>query len=123
MADAKSIIAAIKNTKPVRLADAAMEHPFGFALAVGVGNGLLAVARGKHIDLKTGIALAGIIGIGETVIAAFEPGEHKRSNLKVGIYSVLGIGIGLLPFLRLGSEGAAGLPIASAEGSAEGKVA
>jgi hypothetical protein len=110
MSSTSGVIQAIKNTKPMDI----VNHPFFFAVGVGLGNGILAAVRGKHIDLKTGVALAAILGIGETVIAAFEPGEHKHSNLAVAGYSVLGVGIGLLPFLKLHGE-SEGVPIAKSE--------
>lgn len=114
MADARSIIEAIKATKPMEV----VNHPFAFALGVGAANGLLAAVRGKHIDLRTGLALTAILGVGETVIAAWEPGEHKHSNAMVALYSVLGVGIGLLPFLKFewaAGEGGKGFAVAEAE--------
>jgi fucose 4-O-acetylase-like acetyltransferase len=100
MADVKSLLAAIKDTKPMDL----VNHPFTFAAGVGLANGLLAAARGKHIDLKTAAALTMILGVGETVIVAFEPGEKKHSNLAVLLHSIAGVGLGLAPFVRMSSD-------------------
>lgn len=100
MADAKSIIAAIRETRPMDL----VNHPFTFALGVGLANGALAAVRGKHIDVKTAAALTAILGVGETVIVAFEPGEKKHSNLATLLHSIAGVFIGLAPFVRLSSD-------------------
>lgn len=113
MADAASIIASIKATKPMDL----IEHPFSFAVGIGLANGLLAKVRGKGIDVATGIALAAILGIGEAVIVALEkpdPTKKHYSPALVALYSVIGVGVGLAPFVTLEGEGG-GLPIAERE--------
>jgi len=84
-----------------------LEHPFTFAVGVGAANGLLAKVRGKSIDLPTAAALAGILGIGEAVIAAFEkpePGKEHRSPTSVALLSVAGVAVGLAPFVSMGAE-------------------
>lgn len=124
MASAASVIEAIKATKPLDLAKDVANHPFAFALGVGLGNGFLAWARDKHIDLRTGLALTAILGVGETVIAAWEPGEHKHTNSAVLAYSVLGVGIGLLPFLKWEwAVGGGGIPLAAASREGDTVVA
>lgn len=123
MADAKSLIEAIKNTKPMDL----VNHPFTFAAGVGLANGLLAAVRGKHIDFKTAAALTAILGVGETVIVAFEPGEKKHSNLAVLLHSIAGVGLGLAPFVRLSPDEkelvGKTFPVASGTGKKDGVAA
>lgn len=123
MADVKSLLAAIKDTKPMDL----VNHPFTFAAGVGLANGLLAAARGKHIDLKTAAALTMILGVGETVIVAFEPGEKKHSNLAVLLHSIAGVGLGLAPFVKLSPDEAkmvgGKFPIADSDAAKDGAAA
>lgn len=109
--DPKSLLAAIKATKPMDL----VNHPFSFAVGVGVANGLLAVARGKRIDLPTAAALGVILGLGEAALVGLEPG-HKvwsKETGKVAWLSVLGVAVGVAPFVLLGTgEAGHGAPLA-----------
>jgi hypothetical protein len=111
MADAKSIIAAIKATKPMDL----VHNPFAFAVGVGVANGLLAVARNKRIDLPTASALGVILGLGEAALVGLEPGNKvwSKETGKVALWSVLGVAVGVAPFMLFGGEGSAhAIPVA-----------
>lgn len=122
MTDAKSVIAAIKATKPMDL----VHHPFSFAVGVGLANGLLAVARGKSIDVPIATALGIILGIGEAALVGLEPGNKvwSKETGKVAIHSVLGVAVGVLPFVLFGKgEPGHGLPIAETAKKTEGKVA
>lgn len=122
MADTKSVLEAIRSTKPMDL----VNHPFTFAVGVGAANGLLAVVRGKQVDVPTGIALALILGAGEAAINHFEPpvpGHQKRSDLAVALYSILGVGLGLLPFLSYKPSTSGAIPIAEAEKARQEKIA
>lgn len=126
MADTSSVLEAIRATKPMDL----VNHPFTFAVGVGAANGLLAAVRGKRVDLPTGIALAAILGVGEAVINHFEPhppgAPPKRSDLSVAIHSVLGVALGLAPFvflMRGAEDHGGGIPVAEAERARQEKVA
>ncbi len=121
MADPKSLLEAIKATKPMDL----VHNPFAFAVGVGVANGLLAVARGKRIDAPTATALGIILGLGEAALVGLEPGNKLWSaeTGKVAAWSVLGVAVGVVPFMLLGSgESSHGFPVAQT-GSSGGKVA
>lgn len=122
MADPKKLLEAIKATKPMDL----VNHPFSFAVGVGVANGLLAVARGKRVDGPTAAALGVILGLGEAALVGLEPGHSvwSKETAKVAWLSVLGVGVGVLPFVLFGKgEPTHGIPIASTGGKSEGKVA
>jgi hypothetical protein len=125
MTNTEALILRIKSTKPMDV----VNHPFTFALGVGVANGALAKVRGKEVDVPTAVALALILGAGEAAIEHFDktkPPEEKRSILAMSLLSIAGVGLGLLPFLSWKMEGGARpLPIAQAdeEEPTEGKVA
>lgn len=85
-----------------------VDHPFSYAIGVGMANGLLAKSRDKKIDLKTAVTLGSIIGIGETALVMYEP-QHERgeimsqmSLMEVGLWSCAGLFVGLLPFITWG---------------------
>jgi hypothetical protein len=92
-----------------------VNHPFSFAVGVGVANGLLAVGRGKKIDVPTALTLSAILGLGEMALVMYEPeSERPMSLTAIGVYSVLGVLGGVLPFVTWGdAHGGAGVPIAS----------
>lgn len=122
MADPKSLLEAIKATKPMDL----VHNPFAFAVGVGVANGLLAVARGKRIDIPTASALGVILGLGEAALVGLEPGNKvwSKETGKVALWSVLGVAAGVAPFLLFsGEEAGRGIPVAEGTKVAEGKVA
>jgi len=74
-------------------------HPYSFAVGIGIANGLLAVTRGKSINPKTAVMLAGVLGVGEALIAAQEPAHERTMPLNaVGLYSVLGVLTGVALF-------------------------
>jgi hypothetical protein len=78
-----------------------VNHPFSFAIGVGVANGLLAVGRGKSIDKPTAITLSLILGLGEMALVAFEPeSERPMSLTAIGLWSVAGVAVGVMPFIR-----------------------
>jgi hypothetical protein len=80
-----------------------MNHPFSFAVGIGVANGMLAVGRNKKIDMPTALTLSAILGLGEMALVMYEP-EHERSHPLdvIGWYSVLGVLLGVLPFVTKG---------------------
>lgn len=80
-----------------------MNHPFSFAVGIGVANGMLAVGRNKKIDMPTALTLSAILGLGEMALVMYEP-EHERSHSLeiIGVYSVLGVLLGVLPFVTKG---------------------
>lgn len=121
MADAAKLLEAIKATKPMDL----VNHPFSFAVGVGVANGLLAVARGKRIDVPTATALGVILGLGEAALVGLEPGHElwSKDTARVAWLSILGVGVGVLPFVLFGKgEVGHGAPLASAAVDAEGSA-
>jgi len=78
-----------------------VNHPFSFAIGVGVANGLLAVGRGKSIDLPTAVTLSTILGLGEMALVIYEPAsERTRSLAAIGAWSVAGVMVGVMPFIR-----------------------
>lgn len=78
-----------------------VNHPFSFAIGVGVANGLLAVGRGKNIDLPTAITLSTILGLGEMALVVYEPAsERTRSLASIGAWSVAGVMVGVMPFIK-----------------------
>jgi predicted MFS family arabinose efflux permease len=78
-----------------------VNHPFSFAIGVGVANGLLAVGRGKSIDKPTAITLSLILGLGEMALVAFEPeSERPMSLTAIGLWSVAGVAVGVMPFIK-----------------------
>ena len=118
MADPNKLLEAIKATKPMDL----VNHPFSFAVGVGVANGLLAVARGKRIDVPTATALGIILGLGEAALVGLEPG-HKlwsKETASVAWMSVLGVAVGVIPFVLFGKgEVGHGAPLAGRTVDAE----
>ena len=77
-----------------------VNHPYSFAMGVGIANGFLAVGRGKKIDFKTALTLSTILGLGEMALIMYEPESERTYSLQsVGIFSVLGVLTGLLPFV------------------------
>jgi len=94
-----------------------VNHPFSFAMGVGVANGLLAVGRNKKIDMPTALTLSAILGLGEMALVMYEPESERSHSLQViGVYSVLGVLAGLLPFITtVPQHGGASVPIASKE--------
>jgi hypothetical protein len=92
-----------------------VNHPFSFAVGIGVANGLLAVARGKKIDIPTALWLSAILGLGEMALEMYVPAEERAHSLPaIGAHSVAGVLLGVLPFVTTepGHHGG-GLPIAS----------
>jgi hypothetical protein len=82
-----------------------VDHPFSFAVGVGAANGLLAKSRNKQIDLRVAATLGAIIGIGEVALVAYEapyergPIMSKMSLMEIGLYSIAGLYVGLIPFI------------------------
>jgi hypothetical protein len=95
-----------------------VNHPYSFAVGVGVANGLLAVGRGKKIDVPTALTLSAILGFGEMALVMYEPeSERSMSLTAIGVYSVLGVLTGVLPFVTWSGEPhGGGLPIAANTG-------
>ena len=92
-----------------------VNHPYSFAVGVGVANGLLAVGRGKKIDMPTALTLSAILGLGEMALVMYEPESERTMSLTaIGVYSVLGVLTGVLPFVSKEGHGGA-VPIASKE--------
>lgn len=96
-----------------------VNHPYSFAMGVGIANGFLAVGRGKKIDLPTALTLSAILGLGEMALIMYEPESERQYSLTAtGIYSVLGVLTGLLPFVSPsgahGTEEASPLILATA---------
>jgi hypothetical protein len=79
-----------------------LNHPFSFAVGVGLANGLLAFARQKKIDFKTAATLSVILGLGEAALVMYEPeeerGEHSLSS--IAVLSVAGVMLGVAPFIE-----------------------
>jgi hypothetical protein len=99
-----------------------VNHPFSFAVGVGVANGLLAVGRGKKIDMPTALTLSAILGLGEMALVMYEPESERSHSLTViGAYSVLGVLAGVLPFVSKEGHGG-GVPIASRESGGEASM-
>lgn len=96
---------------------ALVDHPFSFAVGVGVANGLLAVGRGKKIDVPTALTLSAILGLGEAALVMYEPAHERTHSLTaIGVHSVLGVLAGVLPFVTFGEVHhgeRGGLPIAT----------
>jgi hypothetical protein len=94
-----------------------VNHPYSFAMGVGIANGFLAVGRGKKIDMPTALTLSAILGLGEMALVMYEPESERSMSLPaIGVYSVLGVLTGLLPFVSPGHQEHGGaLPIASKE--------
>ena len=84
-----------------------VSHPFSFAIGVGVANGCLSKVRGKQIDLKVAATLAAVIGVGEAALVMYEPQSErgkfmsKMSLMEVGLGSIGGLFVGLIPFISL----------------------
>ena len=78
-------------------------HPISFGVGVGVANGLLAEGRSLPLTLKSAGLSAVVIGVTEALIAAEVP-KRDHSLYEIAGYSVLGIAIGLAPFISLHSE-------------------
>lgn len=77
-----------------------VNHPYSFAVGVGVANGMLAVGRGKKIDVPTALTLSAILGLGEMALVMYEPESERSMSLEmIGVYSVLGVLTGVLPFV------------------------
>jgi hypothetical protein len=97
-----------------------VNHPYSFAMGVGIANGFLAVGRGKKIDMPTALTLSAILGLGEMALVMYEPESERSMSLQaIGVYSVLGVLTGLLPFVSPGhQEHNGGFPIAEKEPSA-----
>lgn len=96
-----------------------LNHPFSFAVGVGLANGALAKIRDKSIDPLTAATLASVLGLGETALVMYEPQEmrgkfmSKMSLFEVGVWSCGGLIVGLLPFISFKpSEHGAAIPVA-----------
>lgn len=98
-----------------------VDHPFSFAVGVGVANGLLAVGRGKKIDVPTALTLSAILGLGEAALVMYEPESERHYSLTmIGVHSVFGVLAGVLPFVTFGEvhhSERGGLPIAANTGA------
>lgn len=109
-----SLLKTISNPKD--LAVKVFHHPFTFSAGVGLANGLLAKARNKSIDVPTAVTLAAILGLGEMALEYFVPPEKRpaMSLPAIGLWSVAGIAVGILPFVdwKGSSESSRGIPIA-----------
>lgn len=99
-----------------------LDHPFSFAMGVGLANGLLAKARDKQVDARVATTLAAILGLGETALVMYEPQSERGPLMKdmtlmeIGVYSALGVLVGLIPFMSWSGAHAAtatSVPIAS----------
>lgn len=94
-----------------------VNHPFTFAVGVGLANGALARIRDKRVDLPTAVALATILGLGEMALEYFTPPEKLHHSLPmIGVFSVLGVAVGLAPFVELSpseAEYLRGIPVAA----------
>ncbi len=101
-----------------------VDHPFSFAAGVGVANGLLAVSRDKKIDVPTALTLSVILGLGETALVMYEPESERPMGLgAIAAYSVLGVLLGVAPFITPNAHGAHSLPIATATPNGQQPVA
>ena len=106
-----------------------VDHPFSFAVGVGVANGLLAVSRNKKIDVPTALTLSAILGLGETALVMYEPESERAFPLTtIAVYSVLGVLVGVVPFITRGGHGeehggSPALPIAQATPNGQQAVA
>ena len=82
-----------------------VNHPYTFAIGVGVANGFLAVGRGKKIDMPTALTLSVILGLGEMALVMYEPESERPMPLAtIGVYSVLGVLTGVLAFVSKSSD-------------------
>jgi len=123
MTNTEALITQIKSIRPMDV----VNHPFTFAVGVGLANGILARVRGKQVDVPTAVALALILGAGEAVIEHFDkskPPEEKHSPAAVVLYSIAGVAAGLLPFItwETAEGGTRPIPIASKETTGDSVV-
>lgn len=96
-----------------------VNHPYSFAMGVGIANGFLAVGRGKKIDPPTAITLSIILGLGEMALVMREPESERPMSLgAIGAFSILGVLTGVLPFVSKSSAhepgelpGSPGVPV------------
>lgn len=94
-----------------------LEHPFPISVATGVVNGLIIKLRNKNIDAKTATTLAAVQGLSEAVLVMYEdprergPVLSQMSLPQIGIYSALGLLIGLAPFMLWRTEKQLGVPV------------
>ncbi len=91
-----------------------VNHPYSFAVGVGVANGMLAVGRGKKIDMPTALTLSAILGLGEMALVMYEPeSERSMSLTSIGVFSVLGVLTGVLPFVTREAAHGGAVPVAT----------
>lgn len=83
-----------------------LEHPFPISVISGFANGIIYKLRGKKVPLKTASTLAAVQGFGEAVLVAYEKPESRgpvlseMSLTSIGVWSVAGFLLGLVPFLE-----------------------
>lgn len=103
-----------------------LEHPFPISVATGVVNGLIIKLRNKNIDAKTASTLAAVQGLSEAILVMYEEPEDRGPVLKnmslteVGVYSALGLLIGLSPFMLWKTEKQMGVPVVAPPAPAAG---
>jgi len=78
-------------------------HPATYALGIGVANGVLAEARSFPFTTRSAVITALVLAAGETAILA-EVADRKHGLVEIGIYSLLGVLIGLYPFVSANGE-------------------
>ena len=80
------------------------ENPAVFAVAVGVVNGVLAVARDKPVSPFAAYVTAGVIAIGEVALVAELPPAQRPDLWRFGTVSFLGTLAGIAPFTQWGGQ-------------------
>lgn len=90
------------------------QQPATFAIAVGVVNGVLAVARNKPVTPNAAYITAAVIAVGEVALVAELPPDKRPDLWRFGTVSFLGTLAGIAPFAEWGGKRSAIQQIAEA---------
>jgi hypothetical protein len=99
-AEASDAQKAIEKTNLAADIKGLMSHPLIFGAGIGIGNGLLAKARSMRFTTRATLVTAGVLTIGEAILAADQTTEqrHGRTPLVFGLISGVGVLLGLALF-------------------------
>lgn len=71
--------------------------PMAFAIAIGVGNGVLAAVRNKPVSQRALYATAAVLAVGEAILLLDEPERPPLGAFMAK--TAIGVGLGLAPFV------------------------
>ena len=73
-------------------------HPATFGIGVGIANGVLAEGRNLPLTTRSAVITALVLAAGEMALAAELP-NRKLALVEIGAYSLVGVLVGLWPFV------------------------